>query len=92
MGDTVPSSSNNVKSVYNLLAFLAGEGCSEQDAVEHIRVLVEVSRSPFISKDVKRAIGFVQSFTFSLLDLTPEQRQDVAATVAARKKEIADEV
>jgi len=90
MGDTVPASSDSTESVYALLALLAGDGYSREQALDHIRVLVEVSRSPYISRDVKRAIGFVQSFTFSLSNLNPEQMGDLISAVSKRKEEIAD--
>lgn len=72
--------------IYGLLAALAGEGYSRQDAIGHIRLLMEMSRSPYISTDVKRAIGFVQSFTFSLSNLSSIQMAEVVEIIHENKQ------
>jgi hypothetical protein len=91
MGDNVSASGESSESVYTLLALLAGDGYSREQALDHTRVLIDLSRSPHISKDVKRAIGFVQSFTFSLANLNSEQMGNLILAVSKRKEEIAGE-
>ncbi|MBD2570024.1 hypothetical protein [Anabaena lutea] len=90
MDGKVPAPSSDIVNVYDLLALLAGEGYSRETAIEHIKILMEVSRSPYISTDLKRAIGFVQSFTFSLSNLSPNQMTELVDVIEKQRKALAE--
>ncbi|MBD2629884.1 hypothetical protein [Trichormus variabilis] len=90
MDGKIPAHSGEIVNVYDLLALLAGEEYSRETAIEHIKILMEVSRSPYISTDLKRAIWFVQSFTFSLSNLNPKQMAELVDVIDKQRKALTE--
>jgi hypothetical protein len=92
MGNEVSVSSQQQEfvDVYDLIAGLAGHEYTRTNAIRYMNLLIEVSRSPFVSTDVKRAIGFVERFSLSLCNLKPDQMAELVEMIQENRKADSD--